>query len=67
MKKNKKITEKMTFAEVISSNPDAAEILFKKGMLCGCCPMSMMETIEQGAKIHKVNLKNLLKELNKKI
>lgn len=65
MKRSKKITPKMTFGEAISINPKAAKILFKHGMLCGSCPMAMLETIEQGAKIHKVDLKKLLKELNK--
>ncbi|MEM4331085.1 MAG: DUF1858 domain-containing protein [Candidatus Pacearchaeota archaeon] len=66
MKKNKKnkIRKDMTFGEAISLNPKAAEIFYKKGMMCGCCPMAMMETIEQGAKLHKVNLNKLLKELN---
>lgn len=63
--KNKKISPDMTFAEAISINPRAAKIFLKNGMLCGCCPMAMMETIKEGAKHHKINLKKLLEELNK--
>ncbi|MEM4719580.1 MAG: DUF1858 domain-containing protein [Candidatus Pacearchaeota archaeon] len=65
MKKNKKrITEKMTLYEAININEKAAEIFMKYGMLCGCCSMSSLETIEEGAKLHNINLKKLLKELN---
>ncbi|MEM4181943.1 MAG: DUF1858 domain-containing protein [Candidatus Pacearchaeota archaeon] len=65
MKKNKKITAKTTFAEAILINKKAGRILSRYGMLCGGCPMAMMETIEQGAKVHNINLKKLLEELNK--
>ncbi len=63
--KKGKITGKTTFGEAISINPKAGRILAERQMFCGCCPMAMMETVEQGAKVHGVNVKELLRELNK--
>jgi hybrid cluster-associated redox disulfide protein len=34
------------------------------GMGCGGCQFAMMETIEQGAIVHGLDVKKVLKELN---
>ena len=62
----KKIKKDMTFYELIESNPDAARKLAERGMFCGGCPMAMMETVEQGARAHGVDVDELMNELNKK-
>ncbi len=62
---SKKITKDMTFAELMEFSPEAVKKLAEKGMLCCGCPMAMMETIEQGALGHGVDVDKLLKELNK--
>lgn len=62
----KKIKKDMTFYELIQSNPEAATKLAEKGMFCGGCPMAMMETVEQGARAHGVDVKKLIKELEEK-
>jgi len=64
--KRKKITKEMTFAELIREFPDAAKKLAEQGMFCGGCPMAQLETIEQGAEAHGVDVNKLIKELNKK-
>lgn len=64
MKKGKKITKKMTFAELIKTSPEAASKLAERGLFCAGCPMAMMETLEQGAKAHGLNPDELLKDLN---
>jgi hybrid cluster-associated redox disulfide protein len=61
----KKITKEMTFAELISSNPEAAMKLAERGLFCGGCPMAQFETIENGAMAHGVDVDALIKELNK--
>jgi hybrid cluster-associated redox disulfide protein len=61
----KKITKDMTFAELIEMSPEAAKKLAERGLFCGGCPMAQFETIEQGAKMHDVDVKKLIKELNK--
>ena len=62
----KKIKKDMTFYELIESNPDAARKLAERGMFCGGCPMAMMETVEQGAMAHGVDVDDLMNELNEK-
>ena len=64
--KKGKINKKMTFAELIKSDQDAAMKLSEKGMFCCGCPMAMSETIEQGALAHGINPDELIRELNKK-
>lgn len=63
----KKITKKMTFAELIELDPELVEPLLERGMHCIGCPMSQMETIEQGAISHGINPDKLVDELNKKL
>jgi len=64
-KTGKKLNKKMTFAEIIESNPEAAQKLAEKGMFCCGCPMAMMETIEDGAEAHGIDADKLIKELEK--
>lgn len=62
----KKITKDMNFSEVMKANPESARMLFEMGMGCMGCPMAMSETLEQGAQAHGIDVKELLKKLNKK-
>jgi hybrid cluster-associated redox disulfide protein len=61
----KKITETMTFREIVENYPGSAEFLFKKGFHCIGCPMASMESIKDGALAHGENPKKLIEELNK--
>ena len=58
------ITKEMTIGEVIQKHPEAIEKLFRFGMGCVGCPSSQMETIEDAAKVHGVELEKLMVELN---
>jgi len=60
-----KITKSMTIAEVMNKHPKAAEIFQKHGLYCCFCPMAAQETLEEAAKVHGLDLKTLLEELNK--
>ncbi len=65
----KKITKKTKLMELITQKPEAAELLFQKGLTCIGCPMAMQETIEQGCKAHGMSdkeINKLIKELNTK-
>ncbi len=64
-KPKKKITKKMTFAELIEASPQAATKLAEQGLFCGGCPMAQLETIEQGAMGHGLDPDELIKQLNK--
>ena len=59
------ITKDMTIREVIMEKQEAAEILMTFGMGCVGCPSAQMETLEEAAAVHGMNLDNLLAALNK--
>lgn len=62
----KKITKNMTIGEVLEINKDAKTILSGFGMHCFSCPMSQMETIEEAAMVHGVDMDIMLEKLNEK-
>lgn len=64
-KKTNEINKKMSFAEILSKNPEAAGVLMEKGMHCCGCPMAMQETLEQGACAHGLDADELIDEINK--
>lgn len=59
------ITKEMTIGEVISKNPNAAEILMSFGMGCVGCPSAQGESVEDAAEVHGLSLEALLEKLNK--
>ena len=66
MKKKKvEITKQTQIGEILKINPNVKEILLGFGLHCFGCPMSQMETIEEAAKGHGVDLEKLLEDLNK--
>lgn len=65
--KKKIITKDMTIGEVIETNENLGEVFLGFGMHCISCPVSQMETIEQAAQVHGIDLEFLLKKLNENI
>lgn len=66
MRKKKAIIQKdMPIDELIRKYPQTCSILAKYNMLCEECTLAPTSTIEWGAQIHNVSLKELLAELNK--
>lgn len=65
MKKIKKITKKMTIGEVMKEYPRNVFVFIDYGLHCVGCPMAEPETIEEAAKLHQLDLKKFLKDLNK--
>ncbi len=61
---SKKITEDMTFMEVMDKDPDAAFKLMEMGMMCGGCPIAQFETVKDGCDAHGVDVKEILDKLN---
>lgn len=59
------VTKDMIIREVIQTNPESADILMEHGMSCVGCPGSQMETLEEAAAVHGMNLEHLLEALNK--
>jgi hybrid cluster-associated redox disulfide protein len=60
-----KITKDMLIAEVVNKYPETVKVFFKQGMSCVGCAVAHLETIEQGAEAHGMDLKKLMKDLNK--
>jgi hybrid cluster-associated redox disulfide protein len=58
------ITKDMTFAEIMEKDEDAGRKLAEKGLFCGGCPMAQFETLENGAKVHGVDVDELVEDLN---
>lgn len=67
MEKASKITKKMSFAEILEKEPEAAEIFMEKGMHCIGCPMAMQESLEDGAIAHGLDVDKLVEEINNKL
>ena len=63
--KKANITKKMTVREVISKRPGSVFVFMDLGLHCISCPMAQNETVEEAAKVHRLDLEKLLKKLNK--
>lgn len=63
-KKESKITPDMTIADVIEQNPNAKEKLMMMGLGCAGCHFASYDTLENGAKIHGMDVDEILHELN---
>ncbi|HHV27123.1 MAG: DUF1858 domain-containing protein [Clostridiaceae bacterium] len=58
------ITKDMLIGELIRQKPEAIETLMRFGMGCVGCPSSQMESLEEAAMVHGLDLNELLKALN---
>jgi len=61
------IDKDMTIGDVISRHPQTISVFKKFGLDCNECQMASLEDLEHGAGVHKVNLEELLEELNQVI
>ena len=60
----KKITKDWTIGEVLNENEDLTDVLMGFGMHCFTCPMSQMETLEEAAEVHEIDVDFLVDKLN---
>lgn len=58
------ITKEMLIGRILEEKPSAAQVLMSNGMGCLGCPSSQMESLEQAAVIHGLNIDSLLEQLN---
>ena len=63
----KTITQDMTLAEVLEANPLAARVLLDEGLSCVGCSIARMETIEEGAVVHGLDVEQLVRRLNEQL
>ena len=59
-----KITKDWTLGDVINENEELQDVLMGFGMHCFSCPLSQMETLEEAAQVHGIDIDFLLKKLN---
>jgi len=58
------VTKEMLIGDILQVKEDAAMILMSNGMGCVGCPSSAMESLEQAAMVHGMDVKKLLEDLN---
>ena len=62
---NKRVfTKDNTLGEVLDYKEELKEVLAGFGMHCFGCPMTRMETLEQAAQVHGVDLELLIQKIN---
>ena len=65
MKKKKiEVTKQMQIGEVLKLNPNVKDVLMGFGLHCFGCPMSQMETIEEAAAVHGVDVDLMMEKIN---
>ena len=47
--------------------PETIPVFFSHGLPCALCNMAFGETVAQGAAVHGIDLKTLLKDLNEEV
>lgn len=58
------ITKDMIISDIINMDDKYADVLEECLMPCGGCPGADLETLEEAAKGHGIDLEELLKKLN---
>ncbi|MGB3366093.1 MAG: DUF1858 domain-containing protein [Acidaminobacteraceae bacterium] len=58
------ITKEMIIGDLLRDKPESAGILMKNGMGCLGCPSAQIESLEDAANVHGMDINKLLIELN---
>ncbi len=61
------IAKDMTIGEIIRRYPQTLPIFERYGLTCYECQIAEYEALEHGAGVHKVDVEQLLEELNRVI
>ncbi|MBQ3158247.1 MAG: DUF1858 domain-containing protein [Clostridia bacterium] len=64
MKKKTLIKKTMTIEKVLSIDENLTSVLLGFGLHCFGCPMSRMETLEEAAMVHGVDVDLMVEKLN---
>ena len=62
-KKKVKIKKTMNIGELMRLDPNVAPILMGFGLHCFGCPMSQMETLEEAAEVHGVDVDLMIEKI----
>ena len=61
------ITKDMHISDILRFYPQTLNIFQKYGLDCFECQIADFEDLEHGANVHKLNVENLLAELNRSL
>ncbi len=61
------ITKEMTIGEIIRRHPETLAVFERYRLDCYECQIADFEALEHGAGVHKINVDELLQELNRVI
>jgi len=59
------ITKEMKIEEVIRNYPGTLKVFEKYGIDCTNCQLVNYENLEQGARVHRIDLRGMLRDLNR--
>ena len=63
-KKKIEVTKTMQIGEILRLNPNVKDVLMGFGLHCFGCPMSQMETLEEAAAVHGVDVDLMIEKIN---
>jgi hybrid cluster-associated redox disulfide protein len=63
-KKQEKIDKGMSVKDVITHHPGTLQVFEGHGLGCAGCAAALFENIEQGAKVHGIDVDALIADLN---
>lgn len=66
MEEKKVFTKDNTLGEVLDHKEELKDVLMGFGMHCFGCPMTRMETLEEAAAVHGIDLDLLIEKINEK-
>lgn len=58
------VTKQMLIGELLQLDPNIAGVLMRAGMHCIGCPSSQMESLEEAAMVHGMDVDVLLEQIN---
>jgi hybrid cluster-associated redox disulfide protein len=61
------IDQKMSVEEIVRKYPETLTTFERHGLGCWGCEAALFENIEQGAKVHGVDVEVLIRDLNQEI
>ena len=59
-----KVTKQTLVGELLQLDPNTAAVLMRAGMHCIGCPSSQMESLEEAAMVHGMDVDILVQQLN---
>ena len=58
------VTKQMLIGELLQLEPNIAGVLMRAGMHCIGCPSSQMESLEEAAMVHGMDVDVLVEQIN---